>query len=482
MHEIPTFAVVGRVNMGKSAVIATLLEIDADEVIRISPTPGETTRCQSHAVAFGKREWLRFIDTPGFSRPVEAMHLIQQLHGPGTPDTATLRKFLALPGNDFSDEQRLLTPLLDGAGILYIVDPGRRLNDDFRAEMEILRWTGRPRLAVLNRHAPATGPDEAAWLTCLGATFNLVRTFDAHRARYGERLRLLRAIAEVDERWRATLGQVIQLIEAEWHERRAQAADLVLDFLQQALTLREQRTLSVRDAQLDERRRRVEADLARQYYQSLARLERDCFQRLLKIHRHHLLKPGIRDEPLQGLDLESAETWKKWGLSRAQLTLAGALTGGAAGAVIDLATGGISHGVFTVAGALGTGAAAWAKGGNLPDLRLDWRGGVTLATGEGRALTLGPPRNPNFPWILLDGVLLHYRAILGRAHGRRDVETLASPAPQDAGLTRDFPAERRATLAKWFASCLAGKLDPMLEIKALSELEAALAEVEGHTP
>lgn len=42
-ENIPCFAVVGRVNMGKSAVLATLLEIDDDETIRVSPTPGETT-------------------------------------------------------------------------------------------------------------------------------------------------------------------------------------------------------------------------------------------------------------------------------------------------------------------------------------------------------------------------------------------------------------------------------------------------------
>ena len=71
--DVPAFAVVGRVNMGKSAVIATLLEIDDNELVRVSPTPGETTRCQPHRVIFGGKECVRFIDTPGFSRPVEAL-------------------------------------------------------------------------------------------------------------------------------------------------------------------------------------------------------------------------------------------------------------------------------------------------------------------------------------------------------------------------------------------------------------------------
>jgi len=44
--EAPTFAVVGKINMGKSSVLSTLLEIDDDRLIRVSNTPGETTQCQ----------------------------------------------------------------------------------------------------------------------------------------------------------------------------------------------------------------------------------------------------------------------------------------------------------------------------------------------------------------------------------------------------------------------------------------------------
>jgi len=479
MHtEVPTFAVVGRVNMGKSAVIATLREIDDNDLIRVSTTPGETTRCQVHPVIFDGREYLRFIDTPGFSRPVEAMRAIQQIHGAGTPGPASLREFLNQPGEDFGDEKRLLAPLLDGAGVLYVVDPGRPLRDDFLAEMEILRWTGQPRLAVLNRRDPTPGPDEEAWRTRLGASFNLVRSFDAHRARYDERLRLLRALLDIEERHRPVLEQTIQLIERDWQQRREIAAEILIDFLQAALGLRVHTTLEERDALLESRRNRKAELLAQRYYQELAELERRCFERLLDVYLHRLLKAEARGEAFVGIDLQSEETWTKWGLSRAQLTLVAALTGGAAGVVFDLSTGGLSHGLGTIFGALGGGAAAWFKGGSLPDLRMDWRGGVKLATGEGRALTLGPPRSSNFPWVLLDGVLLRYQAILSRAHGRRDEEILSPQAPPEAGFTRNFPAERRTMLAKWFAGCLAGRPDPSLEPGVFTALVAAMAEVE----
>lgn len=473
LQDVPVFAVVGRVNMGKSAVIATLLEIDDNELVRVSPTPGETTRCQPHRVVFGGRECVRFIDTPGFSRPVEAMRAIQRIHGEGTPGLAALEKFAAEAGEDFGDEKRLLEPLLAGAGILYVVDPAKPLRDDFLAEMEILRWTGRPRLALLNRREDVTGPDEELWRSRLGGAFNLVRTFDAHQARYEERLRLLKALLEIEETHRGRLVETIRLIEDEWRQRREQSAEAVIEFLETALSLRVSATLEERDLRMPSRREKKTAELSKRYFARLGEVERECFSGLLKIYRHHLLKADSTPEAFQGIDLESDETWTKWGLGRGQLAAISAVVGGSAGLAVDAATGGLTHGAGTVLGALGGGIAAWFKGGSLPDLRISLTGGMKLGTGEGKSLTMGPPKNPNFPWILLDGVLTRYRSMLARAHGRRDAASLVGDG---AGFTRGFPAERRALLGKWFGSCLKGTPNRTLEPDVFSALVEALEE------
>ena len=472
-QNIPTFAVVGRVNMGKSAVIATLLEIDDNELIRISATPGETTRCQPHRVVFGDRECVRFIDTPGFSRPVEAMRAIQEIHGQGTPGLDALRKFIASAGEEFGDEKRLLDPLIQGAGILYVVDPARPLRDDFLAEMEILRWTGRPRLALLNRRSAVVGPDEEAWKTRLGGAFNLVRTFDAHHARYDERLRMLKSLLEIEEQHRGRLEETIHLVEEEWQHRREEAAEIVLTFLESALSLRVSATLEERDLVLLSRRDRKTELLSKQYFGDLAKLERICFASLLKIYRHHLLKADSQPEAFRGIDLESGETWTKWGLGRGQLAALSAVIGGSAGFAVDVATGGLTQGAGTALGALGGGIAAWFKGGSLPDLRIDLSGGVKLGTGQGKSLTMGPPKNPNFPWVLLDGVLTRYRRMLARAHGRRDEELLEAG---ETGFTRNFPSDRRALLAKWFNSCLKNAPNRALEPEVFQCLMDALEE------
>lgn len=472
--DLPAFAVVGRVNMGKSAVLATLLEIDDNELIRVSPTPGETTRCQTHRVVFNGKECIRFIDTPGFSQPVEAMHEIQRMHGDGTPDLDAIRAFVKSTHHSFEDERRLLEPLVEGAGVLYVVDPAKPLRDDFLAEMEILRWTGRPRLALLNRRGDIIGPDEELWKTRLGGAFNLTRSFDAHQARFEERIRLLKALLEIEETHRPALENTIRLIHDEWRIRREEAAETLIGFLEEALLLRVTANLTEKDMSLDSRRSRNEEALSKKYFDQLASLEQECASKLLRIYRHHLLKVDADPGVYQGIDLASGETWRKWGLGRTQLAAAAAIAGGAAGLAVDVATGGITHGAGTAFGALTGGVAAWWKGGSLPDLRMDLRGGIQLGSGETRAMVIGPPRNPNFPWILLDAMLVRYRQMLDRAHGRRDAQSLDG---QGTGYTRHFPAERRALFAKWFGSCLKGKPNRTLEPEVFDAITECLEEI-----
>ena len=51
---VPVFAVVGRVNRGKSSIIATLAEEDS---IAISPLPGTTRRATHYDVLRSKLGW-----------------------------------------------------------------------------------------------------------------------------------------------------------------------------------------------------------------------------------------------------------------------------------------------------------------------------------------------------------------------------------------------------------------------------------------
>ena len=476
--ETPAFAVVGKINMGKSSVLSTLLEIDDDSLIRVSGTPGETTGCQVLPLSFDDREMIRFLDTPGFSRAVEAMRTIQDLHGEGTPDLETIRRFVAeqLERGEFEDEARLLQPVVEGAGILYVIDPSKPLRDAFVAEMEILRWTGAPRMALLNEKGENKEREEE-WRRRLGSYFNLVRTFNAHRARFEERRSLLKSLLEIDEKNKPRIEETIDLIDTEWGQRREEAAELAIDFLAKSLRHRESEKLDERDEQLESRKERVKEKLRKKYYLGIAKFEEKAYADLLKLYRHRLLKVQLAEESFHGVDLSSQETWQKWGLSRSQLAIAGGLAGGAAGVAIDLGSAGLTHGLGTVFGALtGAGGAFW-KGDRFPELKISAKG-VTLDGDRRKALTVGPPESDNFAWILLDRFLQHYREIVVRSHGRRDESVIAGEEGENGGWVRKFERERRVRIQRWILAQLKGDVKTF-DPEVFQEVTEILEEVEA---
>jgi len=475
---LPCFAVVGKVNMGKSAVLATLLEEDDDRIIRISPEPGETTRCQRLSLVLDGVERLRFIDTPGFQQPIEALRAIQALHGArnGTPGLATLRAFVADSRKRaaFEDECRLLEPLLEGAGILYVVDPGVPVYDSFLAEIEILRYSGRARLALLNQRGTQTPAHDAAWREHLGKGFNLVRAFDAHRARFAARRDLLAALNQIDERDREHLDATMALLDTEWQQRREQAAEQLQSFLRDALRLREHAHYAENGPAPAAARREAAAQAGRRYFERINALERETADSLLGIYRHTAVRaqamPGFDED----LDLVSDETWRRLGLTRQQLTLVGAAVGASAGIGLDAATLGRSLGIGALIGGLGGGALAFFKGDAIPRLKLDL---ARIGPLGGRRVTLGPPRNANFAWVLLDSVLIRYRQILSRAHARRGDGVMAGEAPADS-IARNLPGDRQKALARWFRGVARDRDDEQRTNAAWAALVETLEAIE----
>lgn len=493
--DVPCYAVVGKVNMGKSAVLATLLEEDDDRVIRISPEPGETTRCQRLSLVLDGVERLRFIDTPGFQQPVEALRAIRRIHADAegsssaapatTPGLPALRKFVKTYGatGEFADECRLLEPLLEGAGILYVVDPGVPVYDSFLAEIEILRYSGRARLAVLNvRSGDARGDDrkrtsnEDDWRAHLGKAFNLVRAFDAHQARFAARRDLLAALNQIDERDREHLDTTMALLDAEWAQRRELAAEHIQSFLRDGLTLREKKTFDEDVPAPKAAREQALKQASVRYFAAIAALEREAADALLGIYRHTAVRAQLREGFGEDLDLASDETWSRLGLTRQQLTWVGAVAGATAGLGVDAATLGHTFGLAALFGGLGGGALAFFKGEALPTLKADVG---PLGVLGGRQITMGPPKNPNFAWVLLDSILIRYRQILSRAHAIRGDGELADTTDIPGSIARELPSELQKTLGRWFRQVMRNEHDDEQDGKALAALVEMLTAIEN---
>ena len=74
-YPVPTFAIIGHPNEGKSTIVSTLAE---DDTVRVSPIPGETRDCMEFPVKIDGIEIIRFIDTPGFQNPRKTLEWLRK--------------------------------------------------------------------------------------------------------------------------------------------------------------------------------------------------------------------------------------------------------------------------------------------------------------------------------------------------------------------------------------------------------------------
>ena len=431
----PRFAIVGHPNKGKSSIVATLAE---DDTVAIAADPGTTTRARSYPMRCDGETLYELIDTPGFQRAREVMTWLQAHdRGAGARSEVAadfLRQHAANPR--FHDECELLKPILAGAGILYVVDGSRPYGPEYEPEMEVLRWTGRPRMALIN--LIGAGDHVASWRAALGQFFSIVRVFDAVRADFDERIELLRAFGALDEHWAAQLQRAATMLVEEREQRRRHTAAQIVELLCGVLSAVETTALPA-----DDRFDPVTQERARERLREKVRdQEQQARRAVQEIYQHTGLLAEEQAASYLTEDLFSSRSFSVFGLSTAQLAWTGAASGALTGGVIDVMVGGTSlllgSGIGAVIGAFGAIA-----------------GANTLAKVEvlgrplgGYELRLGPITDRNFPWVILGRALLHARLVAERNHARR--ETLVVDTEHGQHLADAIDAERRRRLERSF--------------------------------
>lgn len=431
----PCFVVVGNVNQGKSSVVAALAE---DPAIPIDSYPGTTRRSAEYAFRSGDDVLFRIVDTPGFQDARRALAWLQaRARSPDQRRRAVAAFVEQHRGSeDFADEVELLAPILAGAGVLYVVDASTRFQPHNEAEMEVLRWTGQPGMALLNRTGPRDHTEE--WRSILEQFFNIVRTFDAHGAGFADRVDLLRGFREIRAEWRGGIDRAVAAMESGWHDRRRRAAATIAGLIVDVLAHVAKRPL--REG-ADEQQARTA--LAADYLQAIREMEQRARRAVERIYGHD---NPTTEAPLPALlreDLFSATSWQLFGLERSQLTLHAAAWGAAIGTGVGIAAAGPSFFIGTVIGGLVGGGGVWFAGTQVARV---WQQGSRLGhllfPGEtGRFLAMGPVSNPAFAWVLIDRALTHFRVVRDRSHARQDAEQL-DEAPA-RGTTAHLPKPAR---------------------------------------
>jgi Domain of unknown function (DUF3482)/50S ribosome-binding GTPase len=443
--NVPVFAVVGRVNRGKSSIIATLAEEDR---IAISPLPGTTRRATTYDVALDGEVLFRLVDTPGFEDAARALAWLEQTKPGAEQHRARVaefrREFVDTP--QFVEECELLGPVLDGAAILYVVDGSTPFRENIMAEVEILRWTGQPRMALINRSVNA--PHVAIWHTALASAFSTVRNFDAHAASFRERLQLLALFRELVEPWRAPLGRAVERLTEEQARRLRESALAIAGLLVDGVT----HTIEL-DAGEDGLTHAEQKAVEQRFLDDLRAMEQRSRRHVEQLYRHHrlTLEAAPLERPEFARDLFSERVWSSLGLSASQLIAAYSVAGATAGGTLDAMVGGASFFTGTVLGAaLGGATALWQLGARALSITAVESIGERLrkTAAATKRYRIGPHQHPNFPFVLLDRALLHHEAIRYRAHALNaatdlDLDALTSQ-------TRELPVSIRQRLSKCF--------------------------------
>lgn len=448
--QVPVLAIMGHPNAGKSSVVATLTENDR---IAIDKRAGTTTTTDEYPVIIDGRTVMMFVDTPGFQNPSDILEWFQA-HA-DEPELAGA--FLAAYGDDpmFSHDCALLRPVADGAGIILVVDGSKRIKEKDRTEMELLRLTGRPRMAILNNLSKFT-KHMPAWQDALNKSFNSVREFNAHRATYAERLALLGALKTIDQRWEPMLEETIRAFREDWARRIEQSTDTIVQLMKDALTKRVTRVVKVDDIASDDQRDAIQRQLTEALQQALRQLEVDAQQAIRRHFRHNVW--DLPPTSLLAKDLFSEEVEEALGLRQRQLAVAGAAAGAVSGGVIDLGVGGLSFGTGALIGGLVGGALGVLGGAALAKVDIQRTLGV-------ERFSLGPVTNPRFPFVLLDRIILYAARAMNWAHGRQAADEAAPNRVPDRelqrkrGFTESLSAEDHRTLARFFAAARKGKDD-----------------------
>jgi hypothetical protein len=344
-----------------------------------------------------------------------------------------------------------------------VIDGSRPFGEEYEAEMEILRWTGQPSLALINMIGDSDYSEE--WNNALGQYFRIVRIFDAMTADFDKRVQLLLAFGQIREEWRESVEKAVRVLKDEQQRRRKLSAGKIAETISHMITHTCQRRLSGDTASSE-----VRGSLQQEYKRELTSMEQQCRSDVEQIYNHQHLE---RHEPLVQLldkDLFATQTWLLFGLTQQQLITTGAIGGAAAGGVIDLAVGGASLFLGAGIGAMIGGVSAWVTTDRIADIKV-----LGLPLG-GKQLSIGPMRNINFPYVGLGRALTHHRMIEDRTHAHRDPLELK----QQPGWLQTVDTDRRKRLEKIFVKLRRQEtLNPDLadalaeEIQNLMELSVA---------
>jgi len=440
----PKFAVVGHPNKGKSSIVSALA---LDDSVQISDTPGTTTEKRSFPLSVDGKVLYELFDTPGFQRPRRVLAWLEKHQVSADKKYEVVQAFINEHKKDerFHDEIELLEPIMKGAGIIYVVDGSKPYGEEYEAEMEILRWTGQPSMALINHIDTSDYSEE--WKRALAQYFKMVRTFNPMQINMAQHVSILESMAQLKEEWIRPIKASIKLFERYQDQKLERSAALLARLVYESVSMVVQLTFKTEEASSDDKDR-----IEREYKKRLRDLEGTTQKKIEKVWNHEHFKKEGKVLVFEGMDLFSEETASVFGLTRKELMITAATSGAVTGAGIDLLFAGHTLLLGGAIGAIIGGTGAYFGFDELSEVKV-------LGQSLGKHyLEIGPMKNRNFPYILLGRAIYHTVQVARASHARRDVVDIE----MDKTFTKQWLDETlKKSLEQFHTKFRSGKeLDP----------------------
>lgn len=346
-------AVVGHTNTGKTSLVRTLTR--NRDFGTVEDRGGTTRQVTTTELRSEGRGLIELYDSPGLENAPELIEWLDQQPGDRHAGPARIRALLddSRAAQRFDQEARVLELMLGMDIGLYVIDAREPVLEKYQDELAVLALCARPIVPVLNFTA-AEGSREEEWRQALAeVTLHTVIAFDVAVRDPASERRLFEKLKSQLDGFESTLDDWLLRLEADEADRLQAALRTISSLLIDVAAARRHAVASDPDA--------VSSALS-ELQRDVCRREQATVETLLALYRFGA--DAYRDEGLPLTDGRWAEdpfdleTLRIYGIETGKLAGLGA----GAGALVDVATGGLSLGMGTVVGTLAGGGAGLVKG------------------------------------------------------------------------------------------------------------------------
>jgi len=406
MTSHPKFAVVGHPNKGKSTIVSSLA---LDDTINISDISGTTKESRSFPLKVDGKIIYELFDTPGFQRAKSLLAWLNSHTVSAHQKDMVVNDFIIANKTNpkYRDEIELLTPIMNGASIIYVVDGSKPYTSEYEAQMEILRWTSQPSMALINLIGEDNFVDE--WQKALGQYFRLVRVYNPLKATFKTHLNILKSMAHLKEEWIEPMENSIEIF-TNYHQQKIDTTiNLIRDTMIDILRFKTSYNIKSKKPSKDEMSRFLE-----DYKSKIILKEKEFQNKIDKIWNHYNISKDEFLINLDDIDLFSKKSKSIFGLNQKEIVGSSMMGGVLAGGSIDMLFGGSTLLVGSMVGGLVGGVSAMIGFGKLIDVEI-------LGQKVGKIeIILGNIKDLNFSFILLARLLYYTRVISSHSHGIRE--------------------------------------------------------------